>query len=247
VSCIVHHGDSLIADWGTYDILYTDPPYSAHVHKNAVSQSKRLGTRKRDLGFDHITSRIVEITARAAAGARRWALIYSDVESLAEWRTTCLSSGAQYIRPIPWIRWSMPQLSGDRPTTGCEFVSCFWGTQRGRKSWNGPGNLTHLAHKCLRGENKHKTEKPLDQALDLVEWFTNPGERVLDLFAGSGTIGLACKILGRSYLGYELDATWATYAQTRIDNWQTLSKRDQIRFDRWQSNRRGRVQADARA
>jgi site-specific DNA-methyltransferase (adenine-specific) len=53
----------------------------------------------------------------------------------------------------------------------------------------------------LRGEDKHKAEKPLDQALDLVEWFSDEGETVFDPFAGSGTIGLACRILGRSYLG----------------------------------------------
>jgi DNA modification methylase len=75
---------------------------------------------------------------------------------------------------------------------------------------------------CLRGEDKHKAEKPLDQALDLVSWFSDPDDWVFDPFAGRGTFGLACKILGRNYLGVELNPVEAQLAQARIasyPNW----------------------------
>ena len=49
---------------------------------------------------------------------------------------------------------------------------------KGRKRWSGPGNLTHLAHLALRGEGKHKAEKPLDQALDLVSFFSARRKRL---------------------------------------------------------------------
>lgn len=215
-----------------YDVIITDPPYSEHVHKNATSQSPGRGVRHRDLGFSHLDTSLRDYIAAATATAKRWSVIYSDVEATADWRIACVDSGATYIRAIPWCRWSSPQLSGDRPPQGCEMLSLFWGSQRGRKSWNGPGNLTHLAHKCLRGEGKHKTEKPLDQALDLVLWFSEPGETVYDPCAGSGTIGLACKILGREYIGYEIDAEWAVKATERIAR-DTLSERDVERHARW--------------
>jgi hypothetical protein len=140
-------------------------------------------------------------------------------------------AGAEYIRHIPWIRWSAPQLSGDRPPSGCEFVTAYHNAAT-KKSWNGPGNLLSLNHKCLRGEDKHKAEKPLDQALDLVTWFSNEGEHVLDLTAGHGTVGLACKMLGRSYTGYEIDEVWAAKATARLQS--DLSARDLERYDRWQ-------------
>lgn len=226
-------GDCLaLTDAFAFDSLIVDPPYSEHVHKNATSNSPGRGVRHNDLGFAPLTPELREFIAHCAAKVKRWSLIYSDVEGLHDWKIACEKSGATYIRPIPWVRWSSPQLSGDRPPTGCEFVTCYWGTQRGRKSWNGPGNLISLDHLCMRGDGKHKTQKPLDQALDLVTWFTNPGERVLDPCAGSGTVGLACRLLGRDYVGYEIDPVWAEKAQERLAR-ETLSDRDQERYTRW--------------
>lgn len=218
-----------------FEAMIADPPYSAHVHRHATSQSKKGGARHRDLGFDHLSEELRHAIACMAGKVSRWSLIYTDVEGLHEWRRATALAGAQYVRPVPWIRWSMPQLSGDRPPTGMEIVGLYWGSQKGRKSWNGPGNLTHLAHKCLRGEGKHKAEKPLDQALDLVEWFTRPGDHVLDPCAGAGTVGLACKILGRDYVGYEVSPKWADFAKARIAG--PLSPRDEERFRRWQAAR----------
>lgn len=231
---IVHTGDctELLDQSVKYDVMIVDPPYSKHVHKNATSQSAKGGARHRELGFEHLTDDLRIFIAHGAANIRRWSLIYSDVEGLADWRKDCIDAGVTYIRPIPWVRWSMPQLSGDRPPTGCEFVTAFWGSQKGRKSWNGPGNLTHLAHTCLRGDGKHKTEKPLDQLLDLVSWFTNPGDHVVDLCAGAGTTGLACRLLGREFTGFELDPNWAKVANDRLHS-STLSERDEDRYQRW--------------
>lgn len=123
-------------------------------------------------------------------------------------------------------------MSADRPPQGCELVLLAHGRAKGRKHWNGPGNLTHLSHKCLRGEGKHKAEKPLDLMMDLVCWFSDEGETVIDPCAGSGTTGLACKLLNRSFIGTELDISWASMAAERLSN-QRLSKRDMERYERW--------------
>lgn len=228
----IHEADCREADPTLFDAMIVDPPYSEHVHRNATSQSAKGGSRHRDLGFDSLSDELREAIAAFGAKVKRWSIIYSDIEGLGDWRTDCAIAGATYIRAMPWVRWSMPQLSGDRPPQGFELVTAYWGSQKGRKSWNGPGSLTHLDHKALRGEGKHRAEKPLDQALDLVAWFTNPGEKVLDPCAGSGVIGLACKILGRDYVGYEIDPVWAEKANARIEAG-NLSKRDEERYQRW--------------
>lgn len=213
------------------DVLITDPPYSERVHRDAISQFARGGTRHRDLGFDPLSDELRAFIAQAAASVKRWGIIYSDVESSTAMANACEAYGAEYIRTMAWVRWSMPQLSGDRPPQGFEHLVVTWGSQSGRKSWNGPGNLTHLAHGCLRGDGKHKAEKPLDQALDLVSWFTRPYDMVLDLFAGSGTIPLACALLGRHCIATELDPEWAERAQARVAG--PLQHRDRERVERW--------------
>ena len=231
----LHGGDCRDIDPRGFDDLITDPPYSAHVHKSARSNTTR-GVRDREFGFDHLSAALRAYIAHCAASVRRWSVLYSDLESTGWLRIAAQARGAKYMRTVPWVRWSMPQISNDRPPQGAEALLLFWGSQRGRKSWNGPRNLTHLAHKRMRGENKHKAEKPLDQALDLVQWFSNPGELVYDPCAGSGTFGLACLILGRRYVGAEIDAGWHERASDRLSDYERigdLSERDQKRYDRW--------------
>ena len=62
----------------------------------------------------------------------------------------------------------------------------------------------------------HATQKPLKLMRELVELFTEPGELVLDAFAGSGTTGVACKLLGRRFVGFEQDEEIYATAQRRI-------------------------------
>lgn len=92
----------------------------------------------------------------------------------------------------------------------------------------------HARHQWLCDQASFRERKPLDQALDLVSWFSNEGETVLDLFAGAGTFGLACALLGRGYIGFEIDGAWAERAAKRIDDSARLSARDSGRYERWQ-------------
>lgn len=245
------------------DHLIGDPPYSRHVHGNAVSASGRRGTRKRTFGFDHLDPTVRRWAGRAASAVKKWSILYSDVEMSTYLRISCEVAGAQYIRTIPWVRWSMPLLNGDRPAQGFEHVLFFWGAQGGVKRWNGPGSLVSLnhaggweqdedrkvdhiltgedpdplilpslLHTCLRGETKHKAEKPLDQLLDFVCWFTNRGDRILDPWAGHATAGLASLLLGREYVGVELDPAWCDKSNERLSRG-TLTDSDVKRIRKW--------------
>jgi site-specific DNA-methyltransferase (adenine-specific) len=229
---MIAHGDLRDILYEAYDVMITDPPYGDHVHKGQATMAGGKANF-RDIGFESLTEDLRTDIALLAAGAKRWSLIYTDIEGISAWRAACEAAGAEYIRAIPWVRWSMPQLSGDRPPQGCEMVLLFH--PKGKKRWNGPGNLTHLAHKCLRGDGKHPTEKPLDQALDLVSWFSDPGETVLDPCAGSGTVGVACAILGREFLGVEKQEKWARAGNERIMRAERgeFSDRDAERAGRW--------------
>lgn len=234
MTAIVHCRDSLSLPESyirQFDHCITDPPYREHVHTNATSQSKGRGTRKRDLGFQSLSRKARKVVGAWTSWVRRWSIVYSDVEDSTWLRLAAQATGAEYIRTMPWVRWSMPHLVGDRPPQGFEHVLLFH--PPGKKRWNGPGNLIEFKHLALRGAGKHKCEKPLDQALDLVSFFSDIGETVFDGFAGSGTVGLACRLLGRHYSGFEIDPTWAAFAQTRINGVGEFSDRDLERVKRW--------------
>jgi hypothetical protein len=193
-----------------FDSMIVDPPYSDVVHRNAVSTGTGgAGPRKRDLGFEALSPELFARLCQYAAQVRRWSAIFCDIESVGIWRKGLTDAGAEYVRAVPWVRWTQPQISGDRPPSGCEMVVLAHAKHGGRKRWSGPGSLTHFHQKALRGSGKHPTEKPLDLMLALVSYLSDPGEAVLDPCAGSGTTVLGAALLDREALGLERNAKWA--------------------------------------
>jgi DNA modification methylase len=68
------------------------------------------------------------------------------------------------------------------------------------------------------GKTAHPTQKPVALMEYLIKTYTNEGETVLDFTMGSGTTGVACKNLNRSFIGIELDETYFNIAKERINN-----------------------------
>lgn len=73
-----------------------------------------------------------------------------------------------------------------------------------------------LTHKQATSKNHHPFEKPLSLCEWLVRTFTNEGQIVLDPTMGGGSSGVACRILGRKFIGIELDPKWFDVSQRRI-------------------------------
>lgn len=63
----------------------------------------------------------------------------------------------------------------------------------------------------------HPTQKPVELAEWIIKTYTNPGDTVLDNCMGSGTAGVACKMLDRKFIGMELDEHMFEVAKKRID------------------------------
>src|SRR6185295_3098316 len=93
----------------------------------------------------------------------------------------------------------MPQISADRPGQAFELCTIAHARPRGRMRWNGGGRGGRWDHPTCQGPDRpeHPSPKPLDLMLEQVADFTDPGELVLDVFAGSGTTGVACLRLDR--------------------------------------------------
>lgn len=63
---------------------------------------------------------------------------------------------------------------------------------------------------------KHPTQKPLALLRRIIEASTNPGDRVLDPFVGSGTTVIAAADLGRQAVGVELEEEYLDIAKSRL-------------------------------
>jgi site-specific DNA-methyltransferase (adenine-specific) len=65
-------------------------------------------------------------------------------------------------------------------------------------------------------QNGHPCPKPIEWMDWLVDLASAKGDTVLDPFMGSGTTGVACANLGRSFVGIEIDPTYFQIACERI-------------------------------
>jgi len=75
------------------------------------------------------------------------------------------------------------------------------------------GMLTPQREKIF---GKHPTQKPLYLLKKILLASTREGDLVLDPFCGSGTTGVACKLLGRKFIGIDNDRDFIALAKERI-------------------------------
>ena len=91
-----------------------------------------------------------------------------------------------------------------------------------------PGSIYH-SKKCFIGKRNHQTEKPIDILLFFLRYWSDPDSVVLDPTMGSGSTGVACKKLGRSFIGIELTDEYYKVAQKRIE--ETKEIKDDLLID----------------
>lgn len=65
-------------------------------------------------------------------------------------------------------------------------------------------------------KNNHPTVKPIKLMSYLITLFTRPGDWVLDPFGGSGTTGLACKLLDRNHIYIDFTQEYYDIAEERL-------------------------------
>ena len=82
---------------------------------------------------------------------------------------------------------------------------------------NGWGSILPRRNE-LKAKNIHPTVKPVKLASFLVTIGSRPGDTILDPFMGSGTTGIAAKILHRDFIGFEIEGKYFEIAQQRIEN-----------------------------
>ena len=63
----------------------------------------------------------------------------------------------------------------------------------------------------------HPMPRHLNYVRWLTRWWSEPGDIVIDPFMGSGTTGVACAMLGRKFIGIEIEPRYFDIACKRIE------------------------------
>lgn len=88
---------------------------------------------------------------------------------------------------------------------------------KGRAEFNGK-RLTDVWEfdRVSGNKQKHQNQKPVKLLERILEKHSKKGDLILDCFMGSGSTGVACRNLNRSFIGIELDEEYFEIAEERI-------------------------------
>lgn len=73
---------------------------------------------------------------------------------------------------------------------------------------------------------KHPTQKPLGLLARLIQASTEPGAWILDPFSGSATTGIAANLIGRRYLGLEMEEEFLEMGKARRNEIEDITIRN---------------------
>ena len=108
---------------------------------------------------------------------------------------------------------------------------CYYGWKSGAAHvFLGPNNIGDVwqVTKVNARDMVHLTEKPVELATRAMNYSSRPGERVLDLFGGSGSTLIAAEMLGRRALLMELDPL---YCDVIVQRWVKFTGKKAARIE----------------
>lgn len=120
----------------------------------------------------------------------------------------------QICEVFVWEKSNPMPAAGLAITNSYEFIIVFG---KGIKS-NRTYTKNHLTTSVAKMLKEHKAIMHPKVAEFFISNFTQEGDTVLDPFMGSGTTGVACKELGRNFIGIELDKDYYDIAKTRLES-----------------------------
>ena len=90
--------------------------------------------------------------------------------------------------------------------------------------WQGKKYKSNILKYKKDYDRHHPTQKPILLLEDLIKTFSNKNDLVVDLTMGSGSCGVACKNLGRNFIGIEMDDKYFEIAKKRIEDTVVVEK-----------------------
>lgn len=166
-----------------------------------------------------------------------WASFYvwGGYANLANYPPALAANGMYFSQALIWDK-QHPVLT--RKDFMGAFEICFYGWLphkkiKGGHQFYGPNNATDLWHvkKVNPQAMVHLTEKPVELAVRAIQYSSQKGENVLDLFGGSGSTLIGCEQTGRQAFLMEIDELycdvirqrWAEFVHGKGCDWQALT------------------------
>lgn len=184
---------------GQFDAVVTDPPYGiGEARKNNASRGK-LAIAK-DYGVsDWDDKPITKESVDLLRNISNWQIIF----------------GGNYFELPPakcWLIWDKENGASDFADAELAWTNLDKAVRLKRYMWNG----MLRANKEPRGD--HPTQKPVGIMEWVISHLPNDVKTIIDPYMGSGTTGVACMKMEKTFVGIERERKYFDIACKRIED-----------------------------
>lgn len=211
------------------DMIFTDPPYYQYRaqnveglrnHRDVVTEFDFDGFKSEEEYLSFMEEVLAECFRVCKTGASGY--LWCDDDFVSYLSRMVEHVGFQFRKVIHWHKTNPFPAIITRKMYANSMELMIHFSKGAPKTWNYKNvNEMHnfiQSPICMGKERSiHKTQKPLKVCLPFIEISSNEGDLVLDPFMGSGSTAVACKMLKRNYIGFELNEEFCRIAAKRLD------------------------------
>jgi len=200
---------------GSINLIIADPPYG--ISRGLNCENKKLGTTaKLNFNFgkwDKFNKDWLEIAIPKTNG---WFMSFCAKKDVGVIWESLEKNGFIAIDVLAWQKPDpLPLNAKSRFLNAWESIVI---GKRPGATWNSNYEHNILKFQAPKSKNRiHTTQKPLELIKKLIQLTTNKGDIIVDPFIGSGTTAVACKEIGRNYIGFEISKKYCKLAKQRIN------------------------------
>lgn len=200
------------------DMLLTDPPYGVDYTGGTADALKIENDAQTDEDMEIFLSSAFRGADAAMKPGAAFYIWYADSKDVV-FRTACQEVGWEVRQVLIWAKNSF--VLGRRDYQW-QHEPCLYGWKGGAAhKWTSDRKQSTLLNFDRPTKNKeHPTMKPVPLFDYLIKNNSEVGDDILDLFAGSGTLAIACEQNGRNAYMMEYDPK---YVDVIIDRWERLT------------------------
>lgn len=211
------------------DLIIIDPPYfisrDSNFKRISESTTKEMSTKynisidfgdwdKGQLDWSFLFNEYNRIIKNSGT-----IIIFYDIWKSNEIKEAADSVGLKQPRVCAWIKTNPVPINSkvNYLSNATEYFFTF--VKGGKPTFHSEYDNGFYNYPICHGKEryKHPTQKPLSLITSLIEKHSNPGDVVLDTFAGTGTTGHACSLLNRNYILIEKDESYFKIIEERLN------------------------------
>jgi DNA modification methylase len=210
-------------DNNSINLILTDPPYNISRESNFTKNSTNTKFNKISIDFGDWDKEELDLDLLFSEFKRvlkpgGTVVIFYDVWKSERLKQVAENYGFRQPRICQWVK-NNPTPINSKINYLSNAIEFFFTFVKGKNpTFNSKYDKGIYNYPLCHGKERtsHPTQKPLELFKEIIIKHSNPGDLVLDTFAGTGTTALACIQTDREYLVIERDQEYLKIIESRL-------------------------------